>query len=110
MTDPEKKCKAGDIVLIQELTEKVTKLITHKVLEIVHQFGDITDPITGKKVVVGKYRDEIARDVEMYGKADSAFDYDKAPPRGWQEGAKDFTNKETYMKYHEFPENDPYAV
>lgn len=54
--DPGKICKTGDMVLIQQLPEKLTRLITHKVLEVVYPCGDITDPITGKEVVVGKYR------------------------------------------------------
>jgi small subunit ribosomal protein S17 len=44
------------MVLIQRLPEKLTRLITHKVLDVVYPCGDITDPITGKNVVVGKYR------------------------------------------------------
>ena len=54
--DPEKVCKTGDMVLIQQLPQKLTRLITHKVLEVVYPCGDVTDPITGKKVVVSKYR------------------------------------------------------
>ncbi|XP_067002672.1 small ribosomal subunit protein uS17m [Anabrus simplex] len=109
--DPEKKCKSGDIVLIQELPEKLTTLITHKVLQVVYPLGDITDPITGKKVVVGQYRDQIAAVDKMFGEAESRFDYEDAPERGWQEDKKDFTHKPSYIKYHEFPDDDqPYAV
>jgi small subunit ribosomal protein S17 len=54
--DPEKICKTGDMVLIQHLPQKLTRLITHKVLEVVYPCGDVTDPITGKKVVVSRYR------------------------------------------------------
>ena len=43
-------------MLIERLPSKLTKHITHKVNRVVYPFGDITDPITGKKVVVGKYR------------------------------------------------------
>lgn len=46
--DPEKKCKVGDIVLIQELPNKLTRLITHKVMDIIYPLGDITDPVTGE--------------------------------------------------------------
>lgn len=49
--DPDHLCKSGDIVLIEELPEKLTLLITHKVNKVVYPLGDITDPITGKKVV-----------------------------------------------------------
>nr|CAD7607199.1 unnamed protein product [Timema genevievae] len=109
--DPEKKCKTGDIVLIQELPEKMTRLISHMVKHVVYPLGDIIDPLTGKKVVVGKYRDEIAEANELYGESENAFKYDDAPDRGWQEDKKDFTHRESYIKYHEFPDDDqPYAV
>ncbi|XP_072942471.1 small ribosomal subunit protein uS17m [Epargyreus clarus] len=108
--DPDKKCKTGDIVLIQSLPRKLTKLITHEVKEVVYPYGDITDPVTGKKVAKERYREDIDKQMEIYGKVESAFDYTKAPPRGWQDGKKDFTSKPTYTKYHIFDENDPYAI
>nr|CAD7260388.1 unnamed protein product [Timema shepardi] len=134
--DPEKKCKTGDIVLIQELPKKMTRLISHMVKHVVYPIGDITDPLTGKKVVVGKYRqmysiileiffeeiskvttfcilsrDEVAEANKLYGESENAFKYDDAPDRGWQEDKKDFTHRESYIKYHEFPDDDqPYAV
>uniref|UniRef100_A0A2H1VB61 SFRICE_002121 n=1 Tax=Spodoptera frugiperda TaxID=7108 RepID=A0A2H1VB61_SPOFR len=108
--DPQKICKTGDIVLIQSLPQKLTKLITHEVKEVVYPFGDITDPITGKKVAKEQYREDMDRQAQIYGKLDSAFNYDKAPARGWQDGKKDFTSKPTYTKFHVFDENDPYAI
>lgn len=108
--DPEKICKTGDIVLIQALPQKLTKLITHEVKEVVYPFGDITDPITGKKVAKERYREDMDRQAELFGKLESTFDYTKAPPRGWQEGKKDFSSKPTYTKFHVFDENDPYAI
>lgn len=48
--DPEQQCKTGDVVLIQQLPEKLTTHITHEVLKIIYTLGDITDPITNKKV------------------------------------------------------------
>lgn len=108
--DPEKKCKTGDVVLIEQLPKKMTRLITHQVKEVIFPLGDVKDPLTGKKVVVGKYRDDIERVIEIYGKSKTAFDYNSSPNRGWQENRKDFTDKETYTKYHEFEDNDPYAV
>ncbi|CAG9563863.1 unnamed protein product [Danaus chrysippus] len=108
--DPVKKCKTGDIVLIQALPHKMTKLITHEIKEVVYPFGDITDPVTGKKVAKSQYREDMEKQAEIYGKLDSGFDYDKAPQRGWQDGKKDFTSKPTYTKFHVFDEEDPYAV
>lgn len=72
--------------------------------------GDITDPVTGKKVVVGKYRDEVEEANQLYGKSAKAFDYSKAPGRGRLEGTKDFTHGETYIKYHDDGTDQPFAV
>ncbi|XP_075215634.1 mitochondrial ribosomal protein S17 [Lycorma delicatula] len=107
--DPQKLCKTGDVVLIEELKEKFSREVTHKVLEVVYPCGDITDPITGKKLSGGKYRDEEEEISEMYGKHPNSFDYKSAPPRGWQEDKKDFTHVDTYTKYNA-SDDSPYAV
>lgn len=103
-------CKTGDVVLIRELPERLTRLITHAVEKVVYPLGDITDPLTGKKVVVGKYREDIEMANQLFGKSSKAFDYEKAPPRGRLEGTKDFTHGETYIKYHEDGKDQPFAV
>ena len=108
--DPSKKCKTGDIVLIKELPQKLTRLITHSIEEIVYPLGDVTDPITGKKVTVGKYREDIEEANQLFGKSSGAFDYEKAPPRGRLEGSRDFSHQETYIKYHEDGKDQPFAV
>nr|CAI5863973.1 unnamed protein product [Callosobruchus analis] len=108
--DPEKLCKTGDIALLELLPQKLTRLISHKVKKVIYPMGDITDPITGKKVIVGQYRDHIEKVNEVYGRRKDAFDYQKAPERGWQEDKKDFTHIETYIKYHESGKDDPAAV
>lgn len=108
--DPSKKCKTGDIVLIKELPQKLTRLITHSIEEIVYPLGDVTDPITGKKVTVGKYREDIEEANRLFGKSSEAFDYEKAPPRGRLEGSRDFSHQETYIKYHEDGKDQPFAV
>lgn len=97
-------------MLIKELDKKITTLITHSVEEVVFPLGDVVDPITGKKCVVGKYREQIDEANELYGKKETAFDYDKAPPRGKLEGTKDFTHGVTYIKYHESEEEQPFGV
>ncbi|XP_071545584.1 small ribosomal subunit protein uS17m isoform X2 [Panulirus ornatus] len=115
--DPEEQCKVGDIVLIKKLPENRTKLITHSLIKQVYKYGDVTDPITGKKVISGKYRDQIMERDEMFGVAEDGsggFDYNEAPERGWQEGRKDFSHKVGYKKWHEFEpghplHNDPVA-
>lgn len=108
--DPSKKCKTGDIVLIKELPQKLTRLITHSIEEIVYPLGDVTDPITGKKVTAGKYREDVEEANRLFGKSSGAFDYEKAPPRGRLEGSRDFSHQETYIKYHEDGKDQPFAV
>lgn len=95
--------------MIKELPKKLTTLITHKVEKIVFPLGDITDPITGKKVVVGKYRDEIEEANKLFGKKETAYDYEKQPPRGRLEGKRDFTDKPIHIRYHDDGKPDPYA-
>jgi len=107
--DPEKICKSGDVVLIKELPEKLTKLITHSIEEIVFPLGDVTDPITGKKCVVGKYRDQIEEANKLFGKSPNAFDYEKAPKRGSQEGKRDFSHGPVYIKYQDDGSDQPFA-
>ncbi|XP_053981205.1 28S ribosomal protein S17, mitochondrial [Hylaeus volcanicus] len=110
--DPDKRCKVGDTVLIQNLPEKLTRIITHKVTDVVFPMGDITDPITGKPVVAGRYREFIDEDAKLFGELESGFKYDEAPPRGTMEGIRDFTDKEINVKYNDDPKNndDPYMV
>ncbi|XP_070165289.1 small ribosomal subunit protein uS17m [Polyergus mexicanus] len=104
--DPKKLCKTGDVILIKELPNKITRLITHEVIEVVYPLGDITDPVTGKRIVACQYREDIEEVNELFGKKDSVFDYSKAPKRGRLEGIRDFTHKKMYLKYYDDP-NDP---
>ncbi|KAF7274489.1 mitochondrial ribosomal protein S17 [Rhynchophorus ferrugineus] len=108
--DPNKQCKTGDIVLIESLRESLTKLISHRVKEIIYPYGDVTCPLTNKKVVGSKYREHIDAINKIYGERPGAFKYGEAPPRGWQEDKKDFSHAETYIKYHEDGTEQPYAV
>ncbi|XP_066262419.1 small ribosomal subunit protein uS17m [Euwallacea similis] len=108
--DPNQICKTGDVVLIEQLPKKLTQLITHKVKEVVYPLGDMVCPVTGKKVVASRYRDHVEEVNKIFGKNPSAFKYDKAAPRGWQEDKKDFSHKETYIKYHDDGTEQPYAV
>lgn len=108
--DPQKISKTGDLVLIELLPKKLTRLITHRVKEVVYPLGDITDPVTGKKVIVGKFRDHIDQVNKVYGERQGVYKYEEAPERGWQEDKKDFTHRETYFKYHESGKDDPSAV
>lgn len=90
------------------MPEKKTTLITHSIEKIVYKFGDIIDPVTNKSVVGSEYRENIDFKNQMYGKVDTAFDYNKAPSRGRLEGTRDFTDKPTYTKFYADCE-DPYA-
>ncbi len=98
-------------MLIEELPENLTRDITHAVLRVVYPSGDITDPITGKKCVGEEYREEMERKERLWGKNPKAFNYDEAPPRGWQEGRKDWSHKPGYRKWHDFVDKEqPEAV
>ncbi|NP_001162111.1 28S ribosomal protein S17, mitochondrial [Acyrthosiphon pisum] len=113
--DPEQQCKTGDVVLIQELSEKLTTHITHQVLKVVYPLGDVTDPITNKKVAALRsgtvcYRDDLEEIDNLYGLTKKRFNYANAPKRGWQEDKKDFSHKKSYIKYHESEEEQPYSV
>lgn len=66
------------------------------------------DPITNKPVAGIEFRDDIEARNRIYGKVDTAFDYEKAPPRGRLEQTRDITAKPTYTKYCAGL-NDPYA-
>lgn len=88
----------------------MTKQITHSIEKVVFQFGDYKDPITGKMVAMGRYREHIDADNELFGKSKSGFDYDKAPPRGRLEGIRDFSEQETYIKWNEDGKEQPYSV
>ncbi|CAL7945858.1 unnamed protein product [Xylocopa violacea] len=109
--DPEKRCKTGDTVLIQNLPEKLTRVITHKVVDVIYPLGDITDPITGKKVIGRNYRDHVEEDAELFGPLKSTFKYKERPKRGSMENIRDFTSKNIRVKYNDDPnDNDPYTV
>ncbi|OXU20166.1 hypothetical protein TSAR_004698 [Trichomalopsis sarcophagae] len=109
--DPNRLCKTGDMVLVQSLPEKMTKHITHKVIEVIMPLGDVTDPVTGKKVAASVYRENIKKVNEFYGESKTAFKYDKNYKRGSLEDKRDFTHKPAYKKYYEDPnEPQPYAV
>lgn len=54
--DPEKICKTGDLVLIRELKEKKSSVITHEVMKVIYPLGDTTCPLTNKKVVKLYYK------------------------------------------------------
>lgn len=98
------------MVLIKELPERMTRLITHSIEQIVYPLGDITDPVTGKKSVVNKYREQIEEEAKTFGKLPTAFDYEKAPPRGRLEGKQDFSHNKTYIKYHDDGTEQPFAT
>ena len=108
--DPDKQCKTGDYVLIRELDQRLTRVITHEVVKVVYKYGDMVEPTTGRKCVYNRYRDQDKDINQIFGELETAFDYDKAPERGWQEGKRDFTDKETYAEYHVFDKKDPYSI
>jgi len=99
-------CRQGDVVLIEELPERKTRDITHKILRVIYPLGDITDPITGKKCFGSIYREDMDKEADLYGRNPRAFNYNKARPRGWQEGRKDWSHKKPFRKFHAFTDRD----
>jgi len=132
--DTNEICRTGDTILIrripdvpdtfestflQHLAERkfweerdkpMPRAVTHQVMEVIYNLGEVVDPLTKKPVIGEKYVDQIQRDIQMYGKSKSDFSYSTAPPRGWQEGKRDFTGRKTYKKWHQFKKNDKYGT
>lgn len=59
---------------------------------------------------MGKYRDQIEEANKLYGKLPTAYDYEKAPPRGHLEGKRDFSHGYTYRKYQDDDSDQPFAT
>lgn len=55
-------------------------------------------------------RDEQEELIKLYGESPNRFIYEKAPPRGWQEGKRDMTDKIVGVQYHDDGTRDPYKV
>ncbi|XP_014667378.1 PREDICTED: 28S ribosomal protein S17, mitochondrial-like [Priapulus caudatus] len=49
--------KIGDVVLIRQLSERITLDVTHIVEKVVYPLGAVTDPITGKPVAAGRFKE-----------------------------------------------------
>lgn len=47
--DEDRKAKIGDVVLLQELPNKVSNKVSHRVHRIIYSLGNVTDPVTGLK-------------------------------------------------------------
>jgi hypothetical protein len=139
VSDGKKLADEGDTVLIQKLAEadqrfakslslreaaegawwepKIEepdlykrKNVTHSILEVIYRLGDVIEPTTREPAVGDRYRKEMARTAQLYGKSNNDFDYETAPKRGWQKNKRDFTERRTYKKWHNFKKNDPYAI
>lgn len=61
-------------------------------------------------VILFLFRDDLKEIDELYGLNQERFNYENAPDRGWQEDNKDFSHKDSYIKYHESEEEQPYSV
>ena len=139
VSDKEKLAKEGDVVLIKSLpilqtlhAESVSiketaegawwepkvedknvfkrKTVTHEIIEVIFKLGDVIEPTTKEAVVGDRYRKEISKTAQLYGKSRSDFDYEKAPKRGWQKDKRDFSYRKTYKKWHNFKTEDPYSI
>lgn len=88
----------------------VRKDVTHSLKDILYKLGDVQDPVTKDSVVSDRYRWQMERTAQLYGKSGCEFDYEKAPKRGWQKGKRDFTDRRTYKKWHKFGKDDEYGL
>jgi small subunit ribosomal protein S17 len=61
--DEKAACKVGDIVLIKELSNRPASKVSHLVEEVLYPCGDVTDPVTGQKVVGSQYRYDVVKEV-----------------------------------------------
>lgn len=72
------------------------------------------DPFTEEPVSVTEYRSRAEEVAALYGGrldgGEGAFKYAEAPERGWQEGKKDFSDKATYQRWHNFKKEDGYGL
>uniref|UniRef100_A0A0N5A244 28S ribosomal protein S17, mitochondrial n=1 Tax=Parastrongyloides trichosuri TaxID=131310 RepID=A0A0N5A244_PARTI len=60
--DTKSNIKVGDIVLIKHLesqSQKPSMNVAHQVDRVIFTFGNIIDPVTGRRVIENKFADEI---------------------------------------------------
>lgn len=100
--DPHNLCQEGDTVLIKRADDVGINDVDFEVTEVIYKLGDVKDPVSGEHVVGDMYRKQMAEIAEAYGTNPDAFNYEEAPPRGWQEEKRDFSSNITYYKWHEF--------
>ncbi|XP_076469814.1 small ribosomal subunit protein uS17m-like [Babylonia areolata] len=62
--DEKLKTKIGDIVLLEQLPEKLTPLVSHNIKEMVFELGAVVDPVTGQRCRATAYIDETERQLE----------------------------------------------
>ena len=99
------------MILIQnDISKPNFSDITHDIIDVIQRLGDVIDPATGEPVVADRYRSEIERTSKLYGESKSDFVYAKAPKRGSQKDKRDFSYRRTYKKWHQFKNDDPYAI
>ncbi|XP_043221868.1 28S ribosomal protein S17, mitochondrial-like [Amphibalanus amphitrite] len=107
--DPQHQCRAGDTVLIEQMPDDALGKVKFQLLKTVYRYGDNRDPITGKLVMGTEYREHVDLEAQLAGKDGGVtFDYESAPPRGWQEGKKDWSHREPEVKWHDDGKWEPH--
>lgn len=85
--------------------------VTHEVLEVMFKLGDVIEPTSNQPVVGERYRQDIEKLPKMFGQSKSDFDYKNAKKRKrGDKNKRDFTERRTYKKWHQFKHDDPYAI
>ena len=55
------------------------------------------------------HREHVDLEAQLAGKDGGVtFDYESAPPRGWQEGKKDWSHREPEVKWHDDGKWEPH--
>ncbi|RUS72733.1 hypothetical protein EGW08_019500 [Elysia chlorotica] len=62
--EQEEKVNSGDIVRIEQLSEKLTVEVEHRVVEVVFPIGRTVDPVTGRRCRGMHFIDENSRQEE----------------------------------------------
>lgn len=91
------------------MSQPFSPSVQFEVIKLIQRLGDVQDPLTGELVTPEDYRSHQDAIAEVYG-GSGPFDYAQAPPRGRLEGTKDFTDKVTYYRWHNFGKKDDYSL
>lgn len=65
--DENEKCQPGDWVIIEELPERMSLKVNHRIKKTVFTNGNIIDPLTGKKCVFTDFAEDLDEEAKLFG-------------------------------------------